>query len=184
MSNIWKSNKILLRAVEMSDLENYFFKDDEIDTDGQRTGDRVMFPLSKDMMKDRVESLAKTSPRGEEFFMIIEDLEGNAVGSINSHACDRINGTFQYGIGIRSKFRGNGYALEAIKLLFKFFFLELGYQKAEARVYSFNESSIRLHEKFGFVLEGKLRRHHYALGEWHDVFCYGMTREEFFDLYK
>ena len=181
MSNIWEGNKIRLRAIEMSDLDGYF---SERDVDGQRSGDRVTFPVSQTLMKDKVENAAKADPYGEEFCLIIEDFEGNAVGTINSHSCNQIDGIFEYGVGISVKARGKGYASEAMRLFFKFFFLELGYQKVESKVYSFNESSIKLQEKFGFVLEGKLRRHHFTLGKWHDAYCYGMTKEEFFDLYE
>ena len=47
--------------------------------------------------------------------------------------------------------------------------MELGFNKAEARVYSFNKESIGLHNKLGFTLEGTLRKSHFALGDWHDV---------------
>lgn len=184
MNNIWQGKKVRLRAVELSDVEDYFCNEEDIDTDGQRTGDRVYFPVSRKTMEERALELAKSSPLGEEYFMIIEDLEGNIVGNINSHSCNRINGTFQYGVSIRSTCRGKGYASEAIRLLIRYYFLELGYQKVETHVYGFNNSSIRLHEKLGFVLEGTLRRHHYAAGKWHNVHCYGMTREEFEDKNK
>jgi hypothetical protein len=56
MNNIWKGNNIRLRAVEMSDLEEYFCNDNHIiDTDAQRTGDRSMFPLSKALMREEFE---------------------------------------------------------------------------------------------------------------------------------
>lgn len=181
--NIWQGNKVCLRAVEMSDLEDYFCKEEQLDTDAQRKGDRLIFPTSKVMMRDRVESLAKTNPYSEEFFMIIEDMEGNLVGNINTHSCSRIDGTFQYGLGIKSEYRGNGYAQEAIKLLLRFYFMELGFHKVETRVYSFNKESIGLHKKLGFALEGTLRRRHFALGDWHDVICFGMLKEEFSSIF-
>ena len=53
------------------------------------------------------------------------------------------------------------------------------YQKVNAEVYAFNEPSMRLHERMGFTLEGRLRRMIYTGGEYHDALFYGMTREEF-----
>lgn len=180
MKNIWQGDRIKLRAVEASDLEEYFCITNQVaDTDAQRNGDRLTFPLSKTMMRDRVEHLAKSNPFGEDYFMIIVDNDGKPVGNINSHSCSRIDGTFQYGVGIKNEYRGKGYATEAIKLLLRFYFMELGFQKVETRVYSFNAESIGLHEKLEFTTEGRLRRSHYALGSWHDVICFGMTREEF-----
>jgi RimJ/RimL family protein N-acetyltransferase len=47
------------------------------------------------------------------------------------------------------------------------------------RAYAFNEPSLRLHERLGFVPEGRLRRMIYTGGAHHDVCLYGMTVEEF-----
>jgi RimJ/RimL family protein N-acetyltransferase len=58
-------------------------------------------------------------------------------------------------------------------------FRELRYQKANATVYAFNEGSLALHRKLGFVEEGRIRRNHFTNGEYHDEFWFGITREEF-----
>lgn len=180
MNNIWKGKTISLRAVEMSDLEDYFCNNSLVtNTDDQRNGDRSIFPRSKSLMADRVDKLSKINPYEQECFLIIVDNDGKPVGNINTHSCNRIDGTFQYGAGIKTEYRGKGYASEAIKLLMRFYFMELRYQKVETRVYSFNEDSIKLHEKLGFELEGVLRRSHFANGKYHDVKCFGMTKEEF-----
>lgn len=178
MTNFWKGTKVRLRAVEMSDLENYFCNG-EPDTDGQRNGDRMLFPVSKELMRERVAKLAKSNPQGEDFFLIIEDNEGNPVGNINSHSCSPKDGTFEYGIGIKKDHRGKGYAGEAIRILLNYYFTELDYQKVNVKIYSFNEESIKLHEKLGFTLEGRLRRSFFAMGTHHDILCYGLTKEEF-----
>ena len=75
--------------------------------------------------------------------------------------------------------RQKGYAAEAIRLLMRYYFDERRYQKCASMVYSFNEPSIRLHESIGFILEGRLRRMMYAMGDYHDLLWYGMTKEEF-----
>ena len=59
------------------------------------------------------------------------------------------------------------------------FFEERRYQKVNAEVYGFNESSIALHEKLGFTLEGRIRRMIYTDGKYFDALMYGMTSEEF-----
>ena len=178
-SNIWQGKKVKLRAVESSDFENYFYNGEHIDSDAQRSGDRTKAPYSRELVKERVESLAKEYPGSEDNFLMIEDMEGNAVGNINTHSCSRVDGTFEYGLGIREKFRGNGFAFEAIKLVLNFYFNELAYQKVNVKVYSYNEGSIKLHEKLAFVLEGRIRRSFYGNGNYHDILCYGITREEF-----
>ena len=46
-------------------------------------------------------------------------------------------------------------------------------------IFSFNEPSVRLHERLGFQLEGRIRRMAYTGGVHHDALIYGMTAEEF-----
>lgn len=88
----------------------------------------------------------------------------------------RIN---KYAILIRRPYWRRGYASEAIKLVARYYFRELGYQKLAALVYSFNERSLRMHEKLGFVFEGRLRRTILTQGRHYDTICFGMTKEEF-----
>jgi len=57
--------------------------------------------------------------------------------------------------------------------------LELSYQKVNTTVYSFNNPSMLLHEKLGFMKEGQLRNIIFTKGSYYDGICYGMTREEF-----
>lgn len=181
--NIWQGEKVRLRAVEEKDLEGYFCRKGPVDSVSERNGDRAIFPKSSVMMRDRVNHLAKSNPYEEEFFMIIEDNDGHAVGNINTHSVNRVNGTFEYGIGIVDTYRGKGYAKEAIALVLRFYFYELGFNKVETRVYGFNENSLKLHEKLGFVEEGRLRDNHFSNGSHHDTVCYGMLRSEFESVY-
>lgn len=61
----------------------------------------------------------------------------------------------------------------------RYYFCELGYQKLSSLVYSFNEPSLRMREKLGFVFEGRLRRTAYTNGRHYDTICFGLTKEEF-----
>ena len=60
-----------------------------------------------------------------------------------------------------------------------YYFRELRYQKLMATVYSFNERSLRMHEKLGFTFEGRLRRTVFTNGRYYDQLYFGMTSEEF-----
>lgn len=65
----------------------------------------------------------------------------------------------------------------------RFMFDERRFQKCEAHVYDYNAASISLHRKLGFVEEGRQRRHLFLAGEYHDQLLFGMTVEEFRQLY-
>ncbi|MFA5524631.1 MAG: GNAT family protein [Tissierellales bacterium] len=179
MENFWDGEHVRLRAVRESDLENYYLKTNNGDTESIRNSDRMIFPVGDAARAEKISKLCRLNPYAEEYTLIIENKEGEPVGNINTHSCNKTNGTFKYGVGILHQYRGKGYATEAIKILCRYYFEELDYKKAEVEVYEFNQASVLLHEKLGFVKEGTLRSNHYAKGRRWDTYCYGMLREEF-----
>lgn len=174
---IWEGKRVRLRTVEPSDWET--FAAWNLDTDGQRRCDQVHFPRSTAAARRWAEEEANRAPDGDQFRFAIETLDSILVGSVNTFACDPRNGTFKLGLGIGREHQRRGYASDAIRLVLRYMFGELRYQKATVHIYSFNEPSIRLFQSLGFVLEGRLRRMYYTEGRHHDEVIYGQTAEEF-----
>jgi len=179
MEKFWSYGNVKLRAVKATDLEDYYLKTDNGDTESTRASDRMIFPVGHGARADRINHLSSLNPYEEEYTLIIENSKGILVGNINTHSCNSVDGVFKYGVGILAEYRGNGYASQAIKILCRYFFEELDYKKVEACIYEFNEGSIKLHEKLGFTQEGILRSNHYAKGRRWDTLCFGMLRSEF-----
>ncbi|HLO18399.1 MAG TPA: GNAT family N-acetyltransferase [Anaerolineales bacterium] len=177
--NFWRGDKIRLRAIEQKDFEAVLTSTEELDTELDRFEDFIKFPVSKEHNRENLEALAKKERADDTFFWMIEDLQGNHVGYINTFDCERRTGTFKYAIIIKRPYWGHGYAREAITIVLRYYFRELRYQKVTVLVYAFNERSMRLHEKLGFQLEGRLRRMAYTNGDYYDELYYGMTIEEF-----
>jgi RimJ/RimL family protein N-acetyltransferase len=125
------------------------------------------------------DAYAEFGSRAERLMFSIETLDGALVGGINLHSMDPRNGTFQTGTRVYRAFRGRGYGLEAKRLLLRYAFLELRYQKYEVRCSEHNDAMVRHMARLGAVLEGRLRRHSYTRGAYEDELCYGLTREEF-----
>jgi RimJ/RimL family protein N-acetyltransferase len=175
--NIFQGKRVRLRAVEPDDWETYWKWSN--DTDAQRAEDSVSFPANRDEIRAWAEREAKHTSDEEQCFCIIETLAGEAVGRINTHACEVRNGTFMFSLMLPPENRRKGYASEATRLVLRYYFQERRYQKCTSIVYSFNEPSIRLHESLGFILEGRLRRMIYTMGDYHDILHYGLTVEEF-----
>ncbi|WP_127583003.1 GNAT family N-acetyltransferase [Paenibacillus koleovorans] len=170
----WTGKTIRLRAIQPKDAELFDQFDDEVDLHV----DQIQFPQSKERTASWLESQQKTK-LGDAYRFIAELADGTAVGTIDTFACQRRHGTFKYGVAVARPFRGHGYAAEMIILVLTYYFQELGYQKATPHVYSFNEASIRLHERLGFTLEGRLRNMIYTNGRYFDELHYGMTIQEF-----
>ena len=178
VNNIWQGKLVRLRGVEAEDWEVLYGW--SIDTEFDQLSYHMVFLPAKEYYKKWMAELAGKDPEESNVFRwMIENIAGEVVGTINSHSCDRRNGTFGYGLGIRREHWRKGYATEAIWLVLRFFFHELGYQKVNSGVYLFNEASLGLHRALGFVEEGHLRRMVYTEGVYHDEISFGMTREEF-----
>lgn len=175
--NYWCGKKIRLRGIEPEDYESFY--NWNLETETARNIAWLWFPTSKASQQEwaRAESLKKGE--NDEYFFVIETLEGEFVGSINANTVNRTDGSFRYGVGIIETARRKGYAKEAVQILLNYYFNELRYHKVNATVYEFNESSIALHEQLGFVQEGRLRETKYTQGRYWDVIIYGMTSKEF-----
>lgn len=177
ISYFWQGALVRLRAIEPADWET--FQGWNSDSDASRETYYLPFPKSDEAARRWAEKEATKGPDNDTIRLVIETLDGEMVGTINTHSCDPRNGTFGYGLAIGENHRRKGYAAEAITLVLRYFFGELRYQKANVQIYSSNEPSIRLHEQLGFTLEGRLRRMIYTQGEYLDEILFGITAEEF-----
>ncbi|SFL59291.1 Protein N-acetyltransferase, RimJ/RimL family [Halogranum rubrum] len=77
--------------------------------------------------------------------------------------------------------RGDGYATEAMELLLDYTFDTFEIQGLWAQAFAYNEGSWGLLERLGFEHEGTMRNHRFVRGEYVDVVCYGLLREEWSD---
>lgn len=183
MKPYWQGRLVRLRALEPEDAGHFY--DLNLERDVDRSLEMVYPPTSMASQRNWVENAAKEGfgPNFEFKFQIEELASGRLVGSIDTHHCNPRQGTFEYGLSVREQFRSKGLASEAILLVLRYYFLELRFRKAEPGVFAFNTASQRLHEKLGFVLEGRRRQHGYSHGAFHDLLLYGMTIEEFRQLH-
>jgi len=176
-TNIWQRDKVCLRAMEPSDW-SVFHTNDE-DTEVARLCYEIPFPRSTVGTMKWAEHTAATPPQDDCYRLVIENRGGEVVGALNTFECNRRCGTFKYGLAVLRPHWRNGYASAAIRLLLRYYFEELRYQKVTVHVYDFNDASIQLHRKLGFQEEGRLRRMIYTGGRHHDEILLGLTAEEF-----
>jgi RimJ/RimL family protein N-acetyltransferase len=180
--NFWQDTHVKLRAVEPSDAE-FFFEWNQ-DSEMTRHLDWLWPPSSLESARRWAEEEARRRPADDMLFLVIENTEGERVGSISTHQCNRRAGTFRYGVAIRREHQRRGYASAAILLVLRYFFEELRYQKVTVNIHANNPACIRLHEHLGFQLEGRLRRMVFT-GSCHwDELYMGMTVEEFRARYR
>jgi RimJ/RimL family protein N-acetyltransferase len=179
-TSVWTGDLVRLRSIEPGDWEHFYRWDH--DSEAERTGWEITPPQSKEAIRKWAETEATRRPEDDNARFAIETLARVLVGSLNVHGADARNGNFEYGVTIGREHWGHGYAADAIRVVLRFMFRERRYEKANATVYAFNEASLALHRKLGFVEEARIRRNHFTNGEYHDEYWLGMTREEFEDL--
>ncbi|MGG4491044.1 GNAT family N-acetyltransferase [Metabacillus idriensis] len=180
MNNCWEGKLVRLRPVQLSDWEK--FHHDGLDSETARLNDAIYGPRSKEGTRKWTEEETSKGWDGHRVRLAIENFDGDLVGCLNTDKCDPRNGTFSYGISLFREHWKKGYASDAIKVLLRYFFNELRYEKVNAYVYSFNEASIRLHNRLGFMEEGRLRHMVYTNGKHWDMMVFGLTKQEFISL--
>ena len=74
--------------------------------------------------------------------------------------------------------RSKGYGTAALRMLIGHAFGDLGLRRVYGYALEEHASSIRMMEKCGFVVEGKLRRHAFKAGRFKDVVVMGVCAED------
>jgi len=176
LPNLFRGRLVRLRAHEPEDWETFWGHG--VDTESSRAGYRIPPPRSAAAARKWAEEQALQTD-GDNRAYVIESNDGEVVGSLSTAQSDQRNGIFWYGIGIFAEHRRRGYASDAVRILLRYYFGELGYQKAHGEVYAFNAPSLVMHEQLGFVEEGRRRRTYRTGGRYFDEVLFGITAEEF-----
>ena len=173
----WQGESTRLRPWRLEDAELRFIASLDSPT-RQLHQDGVELPTSVELQQEWLEKAAGGKDDGMIRFAM-ENLDGATIGWVTLHSRDPKNGTFGFGVAVYRDYRGHGYAVDAVRTLLKYGFWEQRYQKCNSVCFQSNEASIRLHEKLGFIQEGRIRRNSFFNGQYHDDVLFGMTREEF-----
>ena len=171
--------KIILRPLKMADLEKTHEWRNNIELIKLTQG--IRFPKTLEMDKAWFDN-ALNDKSNRNIYFGIDEIETNAfVGIFQLNSIDYISGTAIWGFIIGDKDKQNkGYGFEASKLLFNYAFNVLNLRKIFSYLSAFNQYSIGMHEKIGgFIEEGRLRKHVYFDGEYHDVIILSLFRENF-----
>jgi ribosomal-protein-alanine N-acetyltransferase len=115
-------------------------------------------------------------PRTEYGLGIILKHEDRLIGACGIHGVTEIQASIGY-ILIR-RYWGHGYATEAARALVDHAFSELGVHRVYASCDPRNHASIRVLEKAGMSLEGRLRENMIIHGEYRDSLIFGILDNE------
>ena len=122
----------------------------------------------------------QTWPSGGVYQFALEALEdGQFIGRCGFVQIDRKNrhGEIAIHLGDPAR-RGRGLGSDAIRVLCRLGFQELGLHRIWARCFSYNPACARSLEKCGFRPEGTFREALFRDGQWHDIHTWAILEEE------
>lgn len=142
--------------------------------------DDIPFPLTTE---DHTKFFNSISGKKEEFIFGIFEKESNElIGSCGVFSVNWKNSTCFVGIAIGIEWQNKGYGTDAMDTLISFIFNYIHINKIKLQVFSFNANAIRSYEKCHFIKEGTLRNEIFRFGNFHDVYLFGLLREDWFKL--
>lgn len=118
----------------------------------------------------------KTSQRDDQTYFMYEH-EGSPRGIVGITAIDRVNSNCSWAFYAAPHApRGTGSRMEFLAL--EHVFGQLKLHKLHCEVLAFNEPVIKLHQKFGFNVEGVFKEHHLNGTAYVDIFRLGLLDRE------
>jgi len=108
-------------------------------------------------------------------FMIFENRSGKLIGGITlGNIRHGVSQSAHIGYWMGERYAGQGYMVEAVRLVVRYAFDTLKLHRIEAACIPANERSIRVLEKAGFQREGLLRSYLKINGSWADHFLFAL----------
>ena len=101
------------------------------------------------------------------------------IGNIHLRSIDWVSRHAEVGVFIgASEHWSKGYGSEALRLLLRHAFRDLGLRRIYLTVLDDNPRAMRAYEKCGFVVEGRLRGHAYKHGQFRDLIFMGVCADD------
>ena len=150
-----RGTKVSLRAVEPGDLDLLFILENDPD---RATASFTTAPASRRQLWQYIENYnADIYAEKQLRLVIVENESGSAVGTIDISDFDARDRRGFVGIALVARYRGMGYASEALGLLTDFAARTIGMHQLAAVVAVDNEASRALFEAAGYSTAGRLR---------------------------
>lgn len=114
------------------------------------------------------------------FGFSVEDIDSERlVGHVTIWGVDPVVRSGTLGIMIGGQYVAQGFGTDAIRILLRFAFEELGLNKIELSLWEYNSRALRTYENFGFVIEGTRRAAAYHAGRYWAQIQMGILKSEF-----
>lgn len=173
-----EDDSVRLREFESTDLDAMASYAGDPEVMGWIATGGVSDRASTQAYLDNLMSAARAPSRAR-FELAVESRElGSLVGAVRMSINSREHARGDIGYLVAREHWGKGYATQAARLIVRFGFEQLWLHRIFAHVRPDNAASIRVLEKAGLSLEGRLRRHmRMHDGSWRDSLLYAVVRD-------
>ena len=115
---------------------------------------------------------------GEGDHLLVAEIEGEVVGVIGLQTSSRprVNHKAEVGMMVHDDWQGKGVGAALMRAVIELADKWLNLTRIELSVFTDNESAIALYRKFGFEIEGTLRKYAFRDGEFVDAFAMGRIK--------
>jgi RimJ/RimL family protein N-acetyltransferase len=145
----------------------------------------IMLEGEEKWLLGMAEKSAHMHPISDAVFLLVDKASSKRIGTMGLHKIDWKNRFAVTGTVIGSKQHlSKGLGTDAKMVLLNWAFNELNLNKVESRVLSFNERSAAYAKKCGYKEVGRLRRHIFRKGAYHDEIILEVHNEEWQPLWK
>lgn len=112
------------------------------------------------------------------FFAVLTD--GKIIGGVSISGIDERHKRADWAFYLSEDCQGKGIGSALERQFVTMAFEKFGIEKLNCEVISFNDRVVKLHQKFGFQIEGTRREHVIRDGEKFDAVFLGITKDEWF----
>ena len=172
-----KNDKVLLRAVEPSDIDFIFQL--ENNTSVWHVSNTIT-PYSRYTIEQYVLNSDQDIFTLKQLRLIIESADvviSNRIGTIDIFDFDPLHKRAGIGIIIIEEEQRKGYALEALKLVVEYCFKTLGLHQIYCNISAENQGSILLFEKMGFINCGVKKEWTFINNSWQDELIFQLINK-------
>lgn len=168
--------RLIIRAIEEKDATSIFkYRSDKVTNQYQG-----WIPEKLEEVESFIKKTAKEFNLVDTWFqLVIINKENQAlIGDIGLHFIVPENKQVEIGCTIAKAHQNKGYAVESLKKVIDFLFIELHKHRIIASVDPNNISSIHLMERLGFRKEAHFKESLLVKGQWVDDIVYAMLKKE------
>ncbi|MBU1119369.1 GNAT family N-acetyltransferase [Patescibacteria group bacterium] len=142
-------------------------------------------PLTVDQEEKWYEENITKNPSDKTIFAVMLLKNKKIIGNVGLESIHPIHQSAELGIVIGEKKQwGKGYGEEILRLILDYGFNTLNRKSIFLRCFEYNDRALKLYKKFGFKMQGKLRKNSYYDGKLHDTYYLDMLKNEFNKRYK